>query len=74
MMRAIALSFGLAAATTLDASKERPIMKVVRLLEDMSSELNKELEDDKAVHEMLDCWYKRQGEVRCNCCRRGQAV
>jgi len=31
-------------------------MKVVRMLEDMKSELNKELEDDKAVHEMLDCW------------------
>merc|ERR1719223_2657999 len=36
--------------------KERPIMKVVRMLEDMKAELNKELEDDKAVHEMMDCW------------------
>merc|ERR1719238_180517 len=36
--------------------KTRPIMKVVRMLEDMKVELNKELEDDKAVHEMLDCW------------------
>jgi len=36
--------------------KARPIMKVVRMLEDMKVELNKELEDDKAVHEMLDCW------------------
>ena len=31
-------------------------MKVVRMLEDMKAELNKELEDDKAVHEMMDCW------------------
>merc|ERR1719238_1950803 len=30
--------------------KTRPIMKVVRMLEDMKVELNKEL------HEMLDCW------------------
>jgi hypothetical protein len=36
--------------------KERPIMKVVRMLEDMKAELNKQLEDDKAVHEMMDCW------------------
>jgi len=36
--------------------KTRPIMKIVRMLEDMKGELNKELEDDKAVHEMLDCW------------------
>jgi len=36
--------------------KTRPIMKVVRMLEDMKAELNKELEDDKAVHEMMDCW------------------
>jgi len=31
-------------------------MKVVRMLEDMKAELNKELEDDKAVQELLDCW------------------
>ncbi len=36
--------------------KMRPIMKIVRILEDMKVELNKELEDDKAVHEMMDCW------------------
>lgn len=37
-------------------TKTRPIMKVVRMLEDMKEELNKELEDDKAVQELLDCW------------------
>jgi len=31
-------------------------MKVVRLLEDTKAELEKELEDDKAVHEMMTCW------------------
>jgi len=36
--------------------KTRPIMKVVRMLEDMKDELNKDLEDDRAVHEMMDCW------------------
>jgi len=38
------------------STKTRPIMKVVRMLEDMKEELNKELEDDKAVQELLDCW------------------
>jgi hypothetical protein len=40
----------------MESSKERPIMKVVRMLEDMKAELNKELEDDKAVQELLECW------------------
>jgi len=31
-------------------------MKIVRLLEDMRVELQNGLEDDKAVHESLDCW------------------
>merc|ERR1719478_1635372 len=37
-------------------TKTRPIMKVVRMLEDMKEELNKELEDDMAVQELLECW------------------
>merc|ERR1719333_1646971 len=32
--------------------KERPVMKVVRLLQDTKAELEKELEDDKAVYEV----------------------
>jgi len=31
-------------------------MKVVRLLQDTKAELEKELEDDKAVHEKMTCW------------------
>lgn len=38
------------------SEKERPVMKVVRLLQDMSVELHRELDDDKAVHEKLGCW------------------
>merc|ERR1719199_905253 len=38
--------------------KERPIMKVVRLLQDTQAELEQELADDKAVHEKLSCWCK----------------
>jgi len=36
--------------------KERPVMKVVRLLQDTKAELEKELDDDKAVHELMTCW------------------
>jgi len=38
--------------------KERPIMKVVRMLQDTKVELEKELENDKAVHELMACWCK----------------
>jgi len=33
--------------------KERPVMKVVRMLQDMSVELQNELDESKKVHEML---------------------
>merc|ERR1719158_2215455 len=36
--------------------KERPVMKVVRLLQDTKAELEKELDDDKAVYELMTCW------------------
>merc|ERR1719450_1384226 len=36
--------------------KERPVMKVVWLLQDTKAELEKELEDDKAVYELMTCW------------------
>merc|ERR1719198_2962034 len=43
--------------TDLDMNlKERPVMKVVRLLEDTKAELEKELDDDKAVYELMTCW------------------
>jgi len=43
--------------TDLDMNlKERPVMKVVRLLQDTKVELEKELEDDKAVYELMTCW------------------
>lgn len=38
--------------------KERPVQKVVRLLQDMKSQLEKERDDDNAVYEQLSCWCK----------------
>ena len=36
--------------------QERPVMKVVRLLQDTKAELEKELDDDKAVFALMTCW------------------
>ena len=44
------------AAAVAEDGAPAPVMKVVRMLQDMQAELTKDLEDDKAVHEMLDCW------------------
>merc|ERR1719272_433226 len=58
----LAAGFCTAAATSAletDAAmnlKERPVMKVVRLLQDTKVELEKELDDDKAVYQLMTCW------------------
>merc|ERR1740115_359366 len=36
--------------------QERPVMKGVRLLQDTKGELEKELDDDKAVFALMTCW------------------
>merc|ERR550532_1426994 len=52
--------------------QERPVMKVVRLLQDMEAQLQKELEDDKAVHELLDCWCKKNDQEKTAAIDLGQ--
>jgi chromosome segregation ATPase len=47
-----------------DDFKERPVMKVVRLLQDTKAELEKELDDDEAVYEMMTCWCKSGTEEK----------
>jgi len=59
----------------LDSSlKERPVMKVVRLLQDMKVELQKELDDDKAVYEELDCWCKTNDKEKTKAIEMGTAT
>jgi len=53
--------------------KERPVMKVVRLLQDMKAELEKELDDDKAVHESLTCWCKDNDREKTEAIALGEA-
>merc|ERR1719412_2332986 len=59
------------AVTEQDA--ERPVMKVVRLLKDMETELINDLEDDKKVHEMLDCWCKTNRQEKTAAIELGEA-
>merc|ERR1740133_639051 len=59
----IALLLAPAAATSaletdlaMNLQGERPVMKVVRLLQDTKAELEKEMDDDKAVFALMTCW------------------
>mmetsp|Transcript_118086 Transcript_118086/g.214746 ORF Transcript_118086/g.214746 Transcript_118086/m.214746 type:complete len:97 (-) Transcript_118086:10-300(-) len=52
------------AADSAVSLQERPVMKVVRLLEDTSAELKKELEDDEKTHEALTCWCNSNNEEK----------
>merc|ERR1740115_313570 len=50
-----AMSVALKSDLSVDL-QERPVMKVVRLLQDTKAELEKELDDDKAVFALMTCW------------------
>lgn len=52
------LSLAFASAVSLDdkASKTRPIAKVIKMLEDMSTQVSKEAKDDADVYEKISCW------------------
>jgi len=66
-------SVSYAAARTLQADGERPVAKIVRLLEDMKAQLEKEKADDEAVFESLDCWCKTNGEEKTQAIEAGNA-
>jgi len=55
------------------ADGERPVMKIVRLLQDMKVELEKEKADDEAVFEMLDCWCKTNEEEKSKAIELGES-
>jgi len=61
------------AVAVLEHDGERPVMKVVRLLKDMETELINDLEDDKKVHEMLDCWCKTNRQEKTAAIELGEA-
>merc|ERR1719272_1556615 len=53
---ALVLVFCLVAANGLDDAKNRPVSKVITLLKDMISQLEKEAEEDEEVYEQMGCW------------------
>ena len=48
-------------------------MKVVRMLQDVKMDRQKELDDDKQVHDMLSCWYPTNEKVKTQAIELGQA-
>merc|ERR1719487_2431043 len=46
----------LTGASVLDDAKNRPVSKVITLLKDMITQLEKEAEDDEEVYEAIGCW------------------
>jgi len=51
------------AAASLDL-KERPVSKVIKMLETMSSELAKEKEADQELYDKLSCWCETNGKAK----------
>jgi hypothetical protein len=65
-------------ASTLQADlaenlTERPVMKVVRLLQDTKAQLEKELDDDKAVYELMTCWCNSNDQEKAAAIDAGKA-
>jgi hypothetical protein len=53
---AFALLVALVAGSNVDDVKNRPVSKVVTLLKDMITQLEKEAEEDEEVYEAMGCW------------------
>merc|ERR1719335_2047957 len=51
---------------------ERPIAKVVKLLGDMTAQLNKEAEDDAEAYEAMACWCETGDKQKAKAIADGQ--
>jgi hypothetical protein len=61
------LCLSLVGAVELDtssAARQAGVRKVVTLLQDMKTQLEKEKADDEAVYELLMCWCKTNGDEK----------
>jgi len=57
----------------LDAESEaRPVMKVVKLLQDMKKQLDADLADDKEVHEKMVCWCETNEKEKTKAIEEGE--
>jgi len=48
----------------LDDAKNRPVSKVITLLKDMVSQLEKEAEEDEEVYESMSCWCETNDKAK----------
>ena len=59
-MRAVAFAFGLAAGVSALSASEMtdatPLTKVVTLLKEMKTTVEKEMKEDQAIYDKLACW------------------
>merc|ERR1719218_504947 len=60
----LALLAVLAGATDVDNVMNRPVSKVVTLLKDMITQLEKEAEEDEEVYEAMGCWCETNDEEK----------
>jgi len=67
------LALSHASARGLQADGERPVAKIVRLLQDMKTQLETEKADDQAVFESLDCWCKTNGDEKSAAIASGES-
>jgi len=54
--RCASVALGVVQTSAADAWKNRPISKVITLLKDMLSQLEKEAEQDEEIYDKLACW------------------
>jgi len=52
--------------------ESRPVTKVVNLLKDMESNLEKEAKEDEETHEKMQCWCKTNGDEKANSIQEAQ--
>jgi len=63
-MKFIATFFSAVAALRLDADKNRPVSKVITLLKDMQSQLQKEADEDQAMYDKLACFCEKNDKEK----------
>merc|ERR1719502_74103 len=61
---ALLLCLSLAPAVADDATKNRPVSKVITLLKDMVAQLEKEAEEDEEVYEAMGCWCETNDKAK----------
>lgn len=59
---------------TSTSEGERPIAKVIKLLRDMTKQMEAEREDDDAVHKKYQCWCKAEEESKSSIAKKQKAT